>query len=95
MQLAKPSLQTSFSEASNEDMLPTAYVDAPTMKSLFSKIVSCGPISCLKQFLLRSSQQNRRSFEKGSLGRDMPYDGDLTWQAASAVLGLASLPSIS
>ena len=52
--------------------------------------------------ILKTSQQNSYSYEKGSLGKDIPSVGilvglllALTWQAASALLGLASLPSTS
>ncbi len=49
---------------------------------------------------LRVPRRNSCSYKKGSLGKDMPSIGTLvglllasTWQAASALLGLASLPS--
>ncbi len=51
---------------------------------------------------LRKSWQNGHSYKKGSLGKDIPSVGTLvgllyalTWQAASALLGLTSLPSTS
>ncbi len=75
-------------------------------KILFSQVVSRGPISCLKWYLLRQSWRNGHngcSFKKGRLGRDMPCLGtwlDFTslhmiWQVASALVGLASLPLTS
>ncbi len=62
---------------------------------LCSQVVSSIPISCSSRHLLRRFWQNGLSFKKGSLGRDMPSAGDSIWQAASALLGLASLPSTS
>ncbi len=41
------------------------------------------------------SWQNSCSYKKGSLGRDKPCIRDLTWQAAYALVGLASLSSTS
>jgi hypothetical protein len=71
-----------------------AYIDTRTMKFYFCELFLA------IQFLLvtknlRMSQQNGCSFKKGSLGRDKPSVGDLTWQAVSTLLGLASLPSTS
>ncbi len=69
---------------------------------LFLWVVSCGPISCLSWKILRTSWQNGCSYKNGSLGKDVPSVGTLvglflalTWQAASALLGLASLPLTS
>ncbi len=71
-------------------------------KILFLRVFSRGPISCSSQKILRTSRRNGCSYEKGSLGKDIPSIGTLvglllalTWQAASALLGLASLPSTS
>ncbi len=80
-------------------MLLTMYVDACTTKFIFA-------ICFLwSHFLLATKHfetpwQNGCSYKKGSLGRDMPSIGTLvslllalTWQAASALLGLSSLTS--
>ena len=42
--MAESSLWTRLLEASIEDMLPTAYVDAPKTKFLFLRVISLGPI---------------------------------------------------
>ncbi len=65
-------------------------------------VVSCGPISRLSQKNLRTPCWNGFSYKKGSLGKDILCVGMLVglllaliWWAASALLGLASLPSTS
>ncbi len=69
---------------------------------IFLWVDSRGPISCLSQKNPRTPQRNDCSNKKGSLRKDIPSVGTLvgllvavTWQAASALLGLASLPSTS
>jgi hypothetical protein len=70
--MAIPSLWTQCSEASGEDMLLMAYVDACTTKFYFLQVVSCGPISCSSQKILRMPWRNGCLYKKGSLGKDMP-----------------------
>ncbi len=73
-------------------MLLTAYLDARTT-NFFHEIFQRGSISCLSWKILRRSRRNGCSYKKGGLGRNKPCIGDLTWQAASSLLGLASIPS--
>ncbi len=66
------------------------------MKFYFHKLFLTVPFLALHK-ILRTSHWNGCSYKKGSLGRDIPRIGTLvglllamTWQAASALLGLAS-----
>jgi hypothetical protein len=92
----------SFIKTSIEDMFPTGNVDVLKNKILFLRVVSRDPISRCQRKILRRLGGSACSFEKGSLGRDMPSVGmlvglllALTWQGASALLELSSSTSSS
>ncbi len=74
--VAESSLWTLFLEASVEDMLPTAYVDAHTTTFYFFKLFLVVPLSCVKK-LLRRIRRNGCSFAKQCLGRDTLTFGTL------------------
>ncbi len=59
--MAESSLWTCFLEASVEDMLPTAYVDAHTTKFYFREFFLVAPIFA-----------SRETFEKQNNGMDVP-----------------------
>ncbi len=65
-----------FLITSVEGMFPTMYTDVPK-NVFFLQVVSCGPASLWRQNNLRRLGRMACSFEKGSLGRDMPSVGML------------------
>jgi hypothetical protein len=74
--MAESSLWTRLLEASTEDMLPTAYIDAPKRKFYFCKLYLLVPFSCVEK-LLRRFQWMAVPMQNGSLPRDLPSNGML------------------
>ena len=75
-----------------------AYIDTRTKKNVFTSYFLRSHFLFVMK-ILRTSRWDDCSYEKGSLRKDIPSIGTLvglllalTWQAASALLGLASLP---
>jgi hypothetical protein len=73
-----------------------AYIDTHTAKFYFCELFLAVPFH-LSWKILRTPRRNGCSYEKGSLGKDIPSIGTLvglslalTWKAASALLGLTS-----
>jgi hypothetical protein len=74
--MAESSLWTCLLEASIEDMLPTAYIDAPKTKFYFHESFLSVPFSCVKK-LLRRFRWMAVPMQNGSLPRDLPSNGIL------------------
>jgi hypothetical protein len=82
-------------------MFPMAYIDTRTKKNVFTSYFLRSHFLFVMK-ILRTSRWDDCSYEKGSLRKDIPSIGTLvglllalTWQAASALLGLANLPLTS
>ncbi len=83
-------------------MFPTAYVDACKTKFYFCQLFLVVPFLACQKIIWERLGKTAVPTKKGSLGKDIPSIGTLvglllalTWQAASALLGLASLPLTS
>jgi hypothetical protein len=60
-----------------EDTFPMAYVDARTTKKYFHTLFLVIPFLASHKKILRTSRRNGYSYEKGSLGKDIPSFGSL------------------
>jgi hypothetical protein len=75
--VAESSFWSHFLEASFDDMLPTAKVDARTMKFYFRELFLVVPFFCKSRNFCEDSDKMAVPTQNGSLTRDIPRIGML------------------